>query len=93
MNSKITFIDKDEEKLSKLIEKGDGGSMSAKEKKEISTLLSAAAINSKAKRMVVNLRLPKRDLLMLKTSAAEEGIPYQTYIASILHKYVTGKLV
>jgi len=41
----------------------------------------------------VNIRLAANDLTALKTIALEEGIPYQTLMASILHKYVTGRLV
>jgi len=41
----------------------------------------------------VNIRITNRDLLALKELALEEGIPYQTLISSILHKYVTGRLV
>jgi len=37
----------------------------------------------------VNIRLSTADLAMLKRRAAEEGLPYQTLIASILHKYVS----
>ena len=40
----------------------------------------------------VNIRLAERDLLKLKAKALEEGIPYQTLMTSILHKYVGGKL-
>ncbi len=39
----------------------------------------------------VNIRLSERDINLLKIRAMEEGIPYQTLIASILHKYVSGK--
>lgn len=38
----------------------------------------------------VNIRLSNADLEMLKRRAAEEGLPYQTLIASVLHKYVSG---
>ena len=38
----------------------------------------------------VNIRLSSADLEMLKRRAAEEGLPYQSLIASILHKYVSG---
>ena len=38
----------------------------------------------------VNIRLSTADLEMLKRRAAEEGLPYQTLIASVLHKYVSG---
>lgn len=41
----------------------------------------------------VNIRLPKRDVTAIQVKAMEEGIPYQTMMASILHKYVTGRLV
>jgi predicted DNA binding CopG/RHH family protein len=37
--------------------------------------------------------LPSKDLEGLKIKAMEEGVPYQTLMASVLHKYVTGKLV
>lgn len=40
----------------------------------------------------VNIRLSSMDLHDIQAKALEEGIPYQTLIASVLHKYVTGKL-
>jgi predicted DNA binding CopG/RHH family protein len=38
----------------------------------------------------INIRLSVADLDMLKRRAAEEGLPYQSLIASVLHKYVSG---
>ncbi len=40
----------------------------------------------------INIRLPSKDLRGLQKRALSEGIPYQTLVASILHKYVEGKL-
>jgi len=40
----------------------------------------------------INIRLSQRDLLQLKAKAIEEGMPYQTLVASVLHKYTTGNL-
>ncbi len=40
----------------------------------------------------LNLRISSRDLEALQKRAVEEGIPYQTLAASILHKYVSGRL-
>jgi predicted DNA binding CopG/RHH family protein len=40
----------------------------------------------------VNIRLSSKDLRGLQKRALAEGIPYQTLIASILHKYVEGRL-
>jgi predicted DNA binding CopG/RHH family protein len=41
----------------------------------------------------VNIRISSRDLDEIKKRAIEEGIPYQTLIASVLHRYVSGRLV
>lgn len=41
-----------------------------------------------AERQRISILIPKRDLARLKARAAEEGMPYQTLINSILHKYV-----
>ena len=40
----------------------------------------------------INIRLSSKDLRALQSRALREGIPYQTLIASILHKYVEGRL-
>jgi predicted DNA binding CopG/RHH family protein len=40
----------------------------------------------------MNIRITKRDLDKLKAKALENGMPYQTLVSSILHKYVTGKI-
>ena len=40
----------------------------------------------------VNIRISSKDLEGIQKRALEEGIPYQTLIASILHKYVSGRL-
>ena len=45
------------------------------------------------KDMRVNIRISRKDLEALQTRALEEGIPYQTLMASVLRKYVTGRLV
>lgn len=43
-----------------------------------------------SKRKSINLRLLENDLERIKTEAIKEGIPYQTLISSIIHKYVSG---
>jgi len=40
----------------------------------------------------VNIRLSASDLMDIQAHAYEEGVPYQTLIASVLHKYVSGRL-
>jgi len=51
---------------------------------------AACATGIKDKR--VNIRLSSGDLNDIQVRALEEGMPYQTLIASVLHKYVTGQL-
>ena len=41
----------------------------------------------------VNIRMSGKDLEAIKTRALEEGIPYQTLMSSVLHKYAEGRLV
>ena len=40
----------------------------------------------------INIRLSSKDLRGLQKKALSEGIPYQTLVASIIHKYVEGRL-
>ncbi|NIS38043.1 antitoxin [Candidatus Saccharibacteria bacterium] len=63
-------------------------SASDKKRKEIKNI-----INKAKQKKSVSLRLNRQDLDMLKQKAEKEGIPYQTLIASVLHKYVTDQLV
>lgn len=53
----------------------------------------AAARATGIKDRRVNIRLSSGDLRDIQVRALQEGIPYQTLIASVLHKYVTGRLV
>ena len=53
----------------------------------------AAARATAIKDRRINIRLSSGDLSDIQVRALEEGVPYQTLIASVLHKYVTGRLV
>ena len=50
------------------------------------------AKNTMRKDKRVNIRISSRDLEQLQTMAMEDGIPYQTLMSSILHRFLTGKL-
>ncbi len=56
------------------------------------TRFKAAARATAIKDRRVNIRLSSGDLFDIQAKALEEGVPYQTLIASVLHKYVTGRL-
>jgi predicted DNA binding CopG/RHH family protein len=59
------------------------------EKKKYSRIARDTILKNKR----INIRISERDLSKLKSKSVEEGIPYQTLISSILHKYISGKLV
>ncbi|MCK4540788.1 MAG: antitoxin [Spirochaetales bacterium] len=54
---------------------------------------SEYAANTLRKDKRVNIRISERDLQSIQRKAIEEGIPYQTLISSLLHKYINGRLV
>jgi len=51
------------------------------------------ARNTLKKDRRINIRISERDLQKLQRNAVEQGMPYQTLIASVLHRYVSGGLV
>lgn len=61
-------------------------------KKEIETLQRYAK-NTLRKDRRINIRMSSKDLDQVQTMAVQEGIPYQTLVSSIIHKYVSGYLV
>ena len=60
-----------------------------KRKKE----LIAYARNTLRKDKRLNIRISERDLLELQKKAVNEGLPYQTYVSSIIHKFINGNFV
>lgn len=83
-------LDKDEKELSDSFDKGEWKSV--KNLKQQIGVAKKAAKNTLSKDARINIRLSSSDLIRIKKKAAYEGIPYQTLIASILHKYVAGRL-
>ena len=61
-------------------------------KKEIERLRQYAR-NTLQKDKRINIRMSSKDLDQVQVIAVQEGIPYQTLVSSILHKYVSGYLV
>jgi predicted DNA binding CopG/RHH family protein len=68
-----------------------GSLISVATKSELSKFRAAARATAIKDRRV-NIRLSSGDLQDIQVKALEEGLPYQTLIASVLHKYVTGRL-
>jgi predicted DNA binding CopG/RHH family protein len=82
-------LDKEEQEILTAFEAGEFESVMTDERKEFIEQ-SAAATFKKDKR--INIRLSGRDLSAIQRRALAEGMPYQTLVSSILHKYVSGSL-
>jgi len=88
MKTKLT---KEEKGILDSFEKGEWIPVTnlAKRKKE----LVAYARNTLRKDKRLNIRISERDLIELQRKAVQEGLPYQTYVSSIIHKFINGALV
>ena len=83
-------IDQEEKDLMESIEREEWRSVkNIKQEKEKAI---AAARNTLKKDKRINLRLTQKDYRQIQIKAIEEGIPYQTLISSIVHKYLNGSL-
>ena len=87
---KKQYIDTEERQLIESLE--NDGWKPVKDLENWKTLLSNTAASTLNKDQRMNIRITKNDLDGIKIKAMEEGLPYQTLVASIIHKYLTGKL-
>jgi predicted DNA binding CopG/RHH family protein len=83
-------LDEEELRILRDFERGEFESIQHFRKEKRS--LEAGARRTLQKDKHINIRISSRDLEKLQKRAVMEGIPYQTLIASLLHKFVTGKL-
>ncbi len=84
----MKYLDKEEKELIESFEKGEWKSIKKKEQK---TYIEAAKV-SLTKNKRINIRLTTKDYHDIQIKAIEEGIPYQTLISSLIHKYNKGEL-
>ncbi len=82
---------KHEKEILESAERGEWGSIRNLEGDRQRYLRYARSFFLKDKR--INIRISSQDLQGVQRRALEEGIPYQTLIASLIHKYVMGNLV
>lgn len=83
-------LDKEEQELLNSIENKEWTRVKNFESE--SKKLQQAAVRTLRKDQRISIRLAKYDLDGLKMKAVDEGIPYQTIIASLIHKYITGRI-
>lgn len=81
----------EEKTLLDSVEKGEWKRIPDFTKQAVRYREAARATLRKDKR--VNIRMAERDLIRLQKTAMQEGLPYQTLISSILHKFINGRLV
>jgi len=82
-------LKKDERELLDSVEAGEWQSVPDREN-ELGRYREYAAATFKKDRRI-NIRISSKDLNALQKRALREGIPYQTLVASVLHKYVSGQ--
>ena len=84
-------LDADEKELLDSVERGEWKSAKGGKRERARYSRHAKATFRKDRRL--NIRLSSKDLEAIQKRALAEGLPYQTLISSVLHKYVTGRLV
>jgi len=86
---KNVYLDDDEKKLAESLENEEWVSDLPKKEKQ---KYEASARYSLNKQMRINIRMTERDLMKIRAKAIEEGIPYQSLISMLIHKYNEGKI-
>ena len=86
---KATYFDKDEMEMARSLEHEEWVSdLTKKERKQYEEY----ARYSLNKQKRINIRMNERDLRKIRAKAIEEGVPYQSLIAMLIHKYNEGKV-
>jgi len=80
-------LDKNEKDILEDFEKGNFKKSSVKNSPRYKEYARETLNKSKS----INIRISSKDLLKLKAKAIEKGIPYQTLVSSILHRYSSEK--
>jgi predicted DNA binding CopG/RHH family protein len=88
---KTTLTRKEERDLIASVERGEWKSSRDREKNLLRFREIARETLRKDAR--INIRMTKRDFFHLKSKAIKEGMPYQTLVSSIIHRYRTGQMV
>ena len=88
MNDKLSVEERD---ILDRFERGDLASAPGAEREVEVARQAARNTFNKTKR--VNLRVTERDFNLAHARAREEGIPYQTLLSSVIHKYLAGRLI
>jgi predicted DNA binding CopG/RHH family protein len=91
-NKQKLFLDEEEQEILESFEQGIKQVYSAESVTNEKTKATVAAKNFLTKSERINIRMNAFDLNHIKRKAAQEGMPYQTLISSILHKYASRSI-
>ena len=83
-------LNDEDKKILEAYEYGKSGSV-PNVKKELARYRDYAK-STLQKNKRINIRISERDLTHIQRKAIEEGLPYQTLISSVIHRYVSGAL-
>jgi len=83
-------LDQEEKDLMESVERGEWQPIKNISEEKEKAMIAARNTLKKDKR--INLRLTQKDYHQIQIKAIEEGIPYQTLISSLIHKYLNGAL-
>ncbi len=83
-------LDADEKDILESVERGEWRSVRGVKREQNRYRRYARAAFRKDRRL--NIRISTKDLEAIQKRALEEGLPYQTLISSLLHKYASGRL-
>ena len=87
----MSRLDSEEKEILEAFESGKlKKAKNAVEERETHKVIADATFKKDAR---INIRLSSRDLRALQARALKEGVPYQTLVSSVLHKFVDGQLV
>ena len=86
----MAHLTKEEKDLLKSYDRDEWRSVKNVKGEMIRYRAMAKATHQKDKR--TNIRISSQDLEGIQKKAIETGIPYQTLISSVIHRYVTGRL-
>ena len=88
---KKIILDDEEKDILESFERGEW--VPVKNQKQEIKKLQQYAKNTLQKDKRINIRMSSKDLDQVQVIATQEGIPYQTLVSSIIHKYVSGYLI
>lgn len=87
------YMDDEERNLIESIEKTPKDQFKPAEPDLTKEIQRAAKAHQRNRETKMNIRIDRHELERIKRQAEQEGLRYQTFVKSVLHKYLTGQLV